>query len=73
MVDLDFGADELVVQVDDDGPGVPAGSAPAGKGIVGMRERVHALGGSLEVGTRASGPAHRGFRVRARIPLGASR
>lgn len=73
VVDLDFGADELVVQVDDDGPGAPAGSAPTGKGIVGMRERVHALGGSLEVGTPEFGPAQHGFRVRARIPLGASR
>jgi signal transduction histidine kinase len=69
VVDLDYRPDALVVQIDDDGPGAPAGATPAGKGIVGMRERVHALGGELEVG-----PAdHHGFRVRARIPLGAHR
>jgi signal transduction histidine kinase len=67
VIDLDYGADALVVQVDDDGPGAPAGGSPRGKGIVGMRERVHALGGDLEVGTVSD----RGFRVRARIPLGA--
>jgi signal transduction histidine kinase len=69
VVDLDYRPDALVVQVDDDGPGAPTGASPTGKGIVGMRERVHALGGELEVG-----PADdHGFRVRARIPLGASR
>ena len=40
------------MQVDDDGPGAPPGASPTGKGIVGMRERVHALGGELEVGHR---------------------
>ncbi len=53
------------MQVDDDGPGAPPGASPTGKGIVGMRERVHALGGELEVGT----VDNRGFRVRARIPI----
>lgn len=68
VVDLDYGRDALVVQVDDDGPGSPAtvraSPGVAGRGIVGMRERVHALGGELEVGV-----LDRGFRVRARIPL----
>jgi signal transduction histidine kinase len=73
VVELDFGADALVVQIDDDGPGAPVGASPTGKGIVGMRERVHALGGELEVGTTSTGPARRGFRVRARIPIGANR
>jgi signal transduction histidine kinase len=41
---------------------VPRGS---GHGIVGMRERVAALGGELEAGLRAEG----GFRVSARLPL----
>jgi signal transduction histidine kinase len=69
VVDLDYRADALVVQVDDDGPGSARSGASTGKGIVGMRERVHALGGELEVGATAG----RGFRVRARIPLGAAR
>jgi signal transduction histidine kinase len=68
VVDLDYGIDVLVVQVRDDGPGAN-GSGFTGKGIVGMRERVVALGGELEVGASAG----HGFRVRARIPLGANR
>jgi signal transduction histidine kinase len=68
VVDLTYGPDALVVQIDDDGRGAPVGPSPAGKGIVGMRERVHALGGELEVGRAAD----HGFRVRARIPLGAT-
>jgi signal transduction histidine kinase len=57
---------DLTVQVDDDGHGGRAPSADgAGKGVRGMRERVAALGGELEVGPRPAG----GFRVRARLPL----
>jgi signal transduction histidine kinase len=57
----------LVVQVDDDGVGPPAGDerAPGGRGIVGMRERARALGGDLDAGPRPG----RGFRVRATFPL----
>jgi signal transduction histidine kinase len=69
VVALDYGAGALVVQVDDDGRGAPTNGAPSGKGIIGMRERVHALGGELEVGRGQ----RRGFRVRARIPFGAGR
>ncbi|WP_454189518.1 sensor histidine kinase [Nocardia iowensis] len=36
-----------------------------GNGIIGMRERTHALGGALTAGPRPSG----GFRVAARLPL----
>jgi signal transduction histidine kinase len=56
------GAD-LVVQVDDDGR-TPAVVTP-GNGITGMRERVGALGGTLQAAPRPSG----GFRVRAWFPL----
>ena len=61
-VRLVHGPAELVVQVDDDGRG-PAGEP--GNGIRGMRERVHALGGTFAAGPRPG----RGFRVRARFPL----
>ncbi|MFI7069255.1 sensor histidine kinase [Micromonospora sediminicola] len=54
--------DDLLVEVEDDGAGA---SAPPGNGILGMGERVRALGGSLTTG---AGPAG-GFLVRARLPL----
>jgi signal transduction histidine kinase len=56
---------ELVVQIDDDGAGASRSPAlGAGRGIAGMRERVNALGGTVEAGPRVG----RGFRVRARLP-----
>ena len=65
-VRLAYGERDLTVQIDDDGGGSTThGTVGTGKGIVGMRERVDALGGELEVGHRPGG----GFRVRARLPL----
>jgi signal transduction histidine kinase len=73
-VRLVYAPAELDVQVDDDGRGAglaaggSGGSRPAGtgvgRGIAGMRERVHALGGTFAAGPRPG----RGFRVRARFP-----
>ncbi|KAB1662564.1 sensor histidine kinase [Pseudoclavibacter chungangensis] len=57
------------VEVEITDTGASGGSAPqsvgTGRGITGMRERVLAVGGVIEVGPRAEG----GFRVRARLPL----
>jgi signal transduction histidine kinase len=84
-VRIGYGADELVVEVTDDGRGAAAGkgseAAPGrrstdsdrqvrrsgrpGRGLLGMRERVAALGGELAAGPRPGG----GFRVVARLPL----
>ncbi len=65
-VRIAYGDRDLVVQVEDDGRGPPAYGRPgSGKGILGMRERVAALGGDLEAGPQPDG----GFRVRARLPL----
>ena len=55
----------------DDGRGavtsVSDGRAGTGHGLIGMRERVVAFGGELEVGPQPDG----GFRVAARLPLAA--
>src|SRR5215469_16710314 len=67
-VHLHYTPETLSVQVVDDGQGTvtPAGARPAGPGLglVGMRERVSALGGRLQAGPRDDG----GFRVRAELP-----
>ena len=58
--------DGLTVQIDDDGggSGSPAGDGP-GLGLIGMRERVSALGGHLHAGPQDGG----GFQVRAELPV----
>jgi signal transduction histidine kinase len=64
---------DVTVEVIDDGRGaatsVRDGRVGTGHGLVGMRERVAAFGGDLEVGPRPAG----GFRVAARLPLAAER
>ncbi|MGV9378997.1 sensor histidine kinase [Nonomuraea sp. NPDC003707] len=65
-VRVDFGGDELVVQVDDDGLASRDAPTVPGVGLLGMRERVTALGGRLRAEPRPEG----GFTVRAELPLG---
>jgi signal transduction histidine kinase len=67
-VRVEYGPDDVVVEVDDDGRvqrgapvHVPGGSA---SGIAGMRERTTLLGGTLQAAPRPDG----GFRVRAWFP-----
>jgi signal transduction histidine kinase len=70
-VHLHYTPEALSVQVDDDGAGTSVSSGnglrPAGHGLglIGMRERVTALGGRLHAGPRDGG----GFRVRAELPV----
>jgi signal transduction histidine kinase len=64
-VHLGYAPGALTVQVDDDGEGTDARPAGPRLGLIGMRERVSALGGRLHAGPRARG----GFRVRAELPL----
>ncbi|GGR42030.1 signal transduction histidine kinase [Nocardioides luteus] len=63
------GGGSLVVTVHDDGrvSDTSRGDRRPGMGIVGMRSRVEALGGTL-----VAGPEVRGFRLRASIPVSGS-
>jgi signal transduction histidine kinase len=69
-VDLRW-ADDLVIDIRDT-PGAPRDETvplSTGTGLLGMRERVRALGGRLEVGDRPDRP---GYQVRAVLPLSGS-
>lgn len=55
----------LALQVDDEGPATGSDAGGSGNGLVGMRERAGALGGTIEAGPRPDG----GFRVRAELPV----
>jgi signal transduction histidine kinase len=63
------------VLIEDDGRGASAdlardgGEDGFGHGLIGMRERVGMVGGTLDAGPRANG----GFRIDARLPLKPSR
>jgi signal transduction histidine kinase len=67
-VHLRYTPEALSIQVDNDGNGTvtQAGARPSGPGLglVGMRERVSALGGQLRAGPQDDG----GFQVRAELP-----
>ena len=57
-------ADEILLEIRDDGRG-SANGAGTGSGLIGMRERVALLGGSVEAGNASGG----GFLVSALIPV----
>ncbi|MEV2216790.1 sensor histidine kinase [Streptomyces sp. NPDC050997] len=67
QVELDWSEDELTLTVTDDGRG--STSAGGGHGLIGLRERAAACGGSAEAGRGPDG----GFRVVVRLPAGADR
>ena len=54
---------ELRVRVDDDGVGLPPDGRHPGTGLIGIRERVQALGGSLTIASRA------GTSLVVRLPI----
>ncbi|MBB4763953.1 signal transduction histidine kinase [Actinoplanes digitatis] len=65
-VAVEYGADRLRVLVTDTGgaPRTPV-AAGAGRGLIGLRERLAVYGGTLQAGRRPGG----GYRVDAQIPL----
>jgi signal transduction histidine kinase len=68
-VTVSYEAEAVRVSVVDDGgspPRPPEITGRVGHGLVGMRERVAVLGGTLTVGPRASG----GWAVHANLPIG---
>ncbi|RSM77705.1 sensor histidine kinase [Kibdelosporangium aridum] len=64
-VHVGFGKRMLTLQIDDDGTATPDTPPVPGVGLIGMRERVTSLGGSLSAAPRKSG----GFTVRAELPV----
>ncbi|MCD0482481.1 sensor histidine kinase [Streptacidiphilus sp. ASG 303] len=73
-VRIRFADGTVDVRVEDDGRGAVAelyeqgGADGQGHGLIGMRERVGMVGGSLDAGPRPGG----GFRIRAVLPLRAA-
>lgn len=68
-VELHYAEDALHLSVRDNGPGPPPVLPYPGHGLLGMRERVAAVGGLIRTGPGE----HGGFLVRARFPLKAAR
>jgi signal transduction histidine kinase len=62
---VDYRPDALAIRVDDDGRATPAVAPVPGVGLLGMRERVTALGGRLRAEPRGEG----GFTVDAELPV----
>lgn len=65
-VRIDHRPGVLVIRVDDDGRATPETAPVPGVGLLGMRERVTALGGHLRAAPRGEG----GFTVEAELPVG---
>src|SRR5262249_15233493 len=65
-VSVTWGGDQLELQVENDGDASDNGQGGGGHGLVGMKERISVVGGTLESGPRPGG----GFVVRASIPIG---
>ena len=67
-VSLEYRPESIDIDVDDDGTAAatPAGPVTEGHGLMGMRERVASVGGTLTAGPKLAEP---GWRVHAKIPL----
>ncbi|MFI2506652.1 sensor histidine kinase [Streptomyces sp. NPDC018972] len=67
VVELDWAEDQVTLTMTDDGRGAP--TPVGGHGLIGIRERAAACGGSAETGSGPDG----GFRVVVRLPVAADR
>jgi signal transduction histidine kinase len=65
QVRIDYRPGTVAIEVDDDGTATPDAAPVPGVGLLGMRERVTALGGRLRAEPRREG----GFTVRAELPV----
>ncbi|GAA3999778.1 sensor histidine kinase [Streptomyces plumbiresistens] len=68
---IEYGPDELRIRITNplhSGPYPASAAMGTGHGLTGMRERAHALGGSLHAGATADGR----FRLAVRLPLPAA-
>ncbi|MEU8347500.1 sensor histidine kinase [Spirillospora sp. NPDC048832] len=68
-VTVEQGVRDVTIEVSDDAPAPVARHPHRGYGLIGMRERVEALGGSLRAGPRPGS----GWTVRATLPTGERR
>jgi signal transduction histidine kinase len=66
-VELHYTPDALWLRIRDNGPGPPPSTPPGGHGLLGMRERAAAVGGTLRTGAAGGG----GFVVEAVLPTAA--
>jgi signal transduction histidine kinase len=70
-VHLTYEESQLRILVEDDGRGAgtgrhdEGGADGLGQGLIGMRERIAMVGGTLDTGPRPEG----GFRIKAALPL----
>ncbi|MGW7316248.1 sensor histidine kinase [Streptomyces sp. NPDC054854] len=64
-VHIDYRPDTLAIRIDDDGKATPDMAPEPGIGLLGMRERVTALGGRIRAEPRTEG----GFTVQAELPV----
>ncbi|GII79510.1 two-component sensor histidine kinase [Sphaerisporangium rufum] len=64
-VGLAWQNDSIMIDITDDGRGPAPAGGTGGNGLIGIRERAAACGGTAMAGPRTDGP---GFRVRARLP-----
>lgn len=64
-VSLTYSDAELLIEVADNGAGAPQNVSKDGHGLIGMRERVAAAGGTMQAGSAPGG----GYLVSARLPV----